>query len=471
MGQEISDTHFRNEDFQRFRNALHEETQLLTEWIQDRCFSDEDYVAGLELELCLVNETGQPAPSNEGLIDSVNSTSVVPELSKFNVEFNVDPCPLRTDGIQRLCDQLSDTWDHCRLEAKPLGLSVLSIGILPTLRDEHLVLKNMSPVHRYHALNEQVMRLRHGRPVRLDISGPEHLTCEHFDVTLEAGATSLQLHLQVPQKRAADAYNFATVLSAPMVALGANSPLLFGKRLWQETRIPLFEQAVAMDGPINRVTLGTGYAPRDISALFRENEHLFPVLLPLKLEQQAERLSHVRLHNGTIWRWNRPIIGFDSIGRPHIRIEHRVMAAGTTIMDMAAQIAFYYGLMMDLLSTETPAIEERLPFISAWTNFYDAARLGLKANVSWLDGKKWPVSKLILQALLPSAQRGLESLGVDSQSIHSWLQLISDRVSTGRTGAYWQADFFMRSGGDSPALVREYRMRQLSGEPVHHWSY
>ncbi|MEQ1827328.1 MAG: hypothetical protein ABL921_15330 [Pirellula sp.] len=471
MGQEIIESHFGHEAFSRFQQRLEDETRLLTEWIADRHLSDRDYVAGLELELCLVDATGQPVASNDRVIRAVNLPTVVPELSKFNLEFNVEPVSPRGQGIQRLADSLCESWESCRAKAGSLGVSIVSIGILPTLRDEHLNLDNMSALHRYRALNEQVLRLRRGRPAHLDISGTESLACEHLDVMLEAATTSLQLHLQVPQARAADAYNLAMILSAPMVAVAANSPLLFGKRLWQETRIPLFEQSVAMHGPINRVTFGTGYATKDLSFLFRENENVFPVLLPLDTPQKTEQVPTLRLHNGTIWRWNRPIVGFDQDGRPHLRIEHRVMAAGPSVIDMTSQMAFFYGLMIEYLSQERNDIGKHLPFLSAWSNFYDAARVGLNANLLWLDGKKWPIHKLILDELVPAAERGLVLLQVDSSSINTWLQTIVERVATGRTGAQWQSEFFIRNGRDSAALVREYRSRQESGEPVHRWSY
>jgi gamma-glutamyl:cysteine ligase YbdK (ATP-grasp superfamily) len=471
MGQEVSESHFDHGAFRRFQQRLHEETRLISEWMADRHFSDRGWVAGLELELCLVDAAGQPIARNDEVIQAVDLPTVVPELSKFNLEFNVDPVSPRGEGIQTLANRVEETWAVCREKAGPLGVSVISIGILPTLTEDHLTLKNMTSLHRYRALNEQVLRLRRGRPTHLDISGSESLVCEHLDVMLEAGTTSLQLHLQVPQARAADAYNLATILSAPMVAVSANSPFLFGKQLWQETRVPLFEQAVAMDGPVNRVTFGTGYASGDLSFLFQENKDLFPVLLPLDCDQPKERLPHLRLQNGTIWRWNRPIVGFDSDGRPHLRIEHRVMAAGPSVADMTAQMALFYGLMVEYLNQERSNIHENLPFISAWTNFYDAARIGLKAHVLWLDGKKWSVQKLILDELLPTAQRGLSSLQVDSASIGRWLEIIAKRVATARTGSRWQSDFFNRSGHDSAALVREYRSRQESGEPVHEWSY
>ena len=253
MGQDVEGVRFRSDEFRRFQHALHEETELLTEWIADRQLSDRDYVIGLELEMCLVDQLGRPAAFNDSLLKELQADSVVPELSQFNIEFNVEPISPRGDGLKTLFSRLSETWERCNQAAAGLDLSVLSVGILPTLDEEHLVLNNMSQLHRYHALNEQILRLRRGKPVRLSIDGTESLASEHMDVMLEAGATSLQLHLQVPQDRAADAFNFATVLSAPMVAISANSPLLFNKKLWQETRIPLFEQAVAMEEPINRV--------------------------------------------------------------------------------------------------------------------------------------------------------------------------------------------------------------------------
>ncbi len=471
MGQDVDAVRFRSEEFRRFQNSLHEETALLTKWITDSELSDSDYVIGLELEMCLVDQFGRPAAFNDSLLKSLNAESVVPELSQFNIEFNVEPTSPRGDGIRTLHNRLSETWNTCSAAAEGLQLSVLSVGILPTLDEEHLVLGNMSQLHRYHALNEQVLRLRRGQPVHLKIDGAQSLASDHMDVMLEAGATSMQLHLQVPQHRAADAFNFATILSAPMVAISANSPFLFGKQLWQETRIPLFEQAVAMEEPINRVNFGTGYATGTLSALFHENENLFPVLLPVNSDVDVAKLAHLRLHNGTIWRWNRPIVGFDPDGKPHLRIEHRVMAAGPTAVDMAAQSALFYGAMVDLLNLPQFEVADRLPFIGAWNNFYESARNGLRAQVTWLDGKKWPLQKLIVQELVPSARRGLESLQVAAADIDHWLTIIVERAESGRTGAQWQIDFFQSAGQNRDLLVREYRARQQVGEPVHQWRF
>ncbi len=470
MGQEITETHFRHEEFRRFQESLHQETQLLNDWIASGQLSNRDYCAGLELELCLVDREGEPSPSNQTIIEAVDSPDVVFELSQFNLEFNVEPTSPRRNGLLELHQRLDVLWNRCREAANARELSVLSIGILPTLTDDHMILANMSPLHRYRALNEQVLRLRKGRPVRLDIRGFEELASEHLDVMLEAATTSFQLHLQVPQAMARMAYNASLVLSAPMVALSANSPMLFGKRLWHESRIPLFEQAVATESPMSRVSFGAGYIQDHLGTLLTENEKLFPILLPLNSDSPREKLPHLRLHNGTIWRWNRPIVGFDDDGVPHFRIEHRVMAAGTSSIDMLVQMAFYYALMVYMIEQRDPDFEERLPFISAWTNFYESARNGLHSHINWTDGKKWPIAKLILECLIPQAEIGFRLLEIDSTTYRTWLDVLHDRVSSGRNGAQWQMDFFERTGRDTALLVREYRIRQESGEPVHQWT-
>jgi hypothetical protein len=303
----------------------------------------------------------------------------------------------------------------------------------------------------------------------LEIVGKEYYYSEHSDIMLEAGATSFQVHLQVPEASAARYWNAATILSPVTVALAANSPMLFGKILWEETRIPLFEQAVEESCPEKRVSFGSSYMVSSIEEIFTENRDHYPVLLPLDLETPEEKLAHLRLHNGTIWRWNRPLIGFDEDGTPHLRLEHRPMAAGPTIRDMMANMAFYYGLVEWLVMEPHPP-EFRLPFSSAKQNFYEAARLGLAARVDWYDGERWGLARLIQKVLLPQAERGLRALRVDAHLADRYLAIIEERTASGNTGAAFQKDFVGRYGRDMPALVRAYKDRQDSGEPVHTWT-
>jgi len=469
MGQEITAAHFRQHDFERFHTLIDREMQLLHEWFRSSRFSSEEPIAGAELEAWLVDDNGFPVPMNDSFLERVNLPTVVPELSKFNIEFNVAPQPLAGTGLEELERELGRTWKNCDRVASEMGASVLAIGILPTVSEKELSLKNASEMMRYRALNEQVLRVRNGRPLFLDIAGREQLSTTHRDVMLEAAATSHQLHLQVPVDEAVRYYNAATILSSALVAAAANSPFLFGKDLWEETRIPLFEQAIDLDGPLRRVTLGSGYARQSIEELFLENRSHYSVLLPFEQDLPPEHLSHVRLHNGTIWRWNRPLIGFNGDGSPHLRIEHRVLPAGPTIADMSANMALYFGTVQSLARLPR-APESRLPFSAAWSNFYKAARLGLRASVDWYDGRRWELRRLILDDLLNQARQGLEDLKVDAGFINRTLAVIEARVSSGRTGSEWQRQFVERHGPDWQQLTCAYRQRQRTGDPVHTWA-
>jgi gamma-glutamyl:cysteine ligase YbdK (ATP-grasp superfamily) len=470
MGQDIGVSHFKHYDFQRFDRLIDREMEVLHDSFLARRFSTRRAIGGLELELWIVDESGQPVPFNDELLALTNSADVVPEMSRFNVEFNVEPQPLAGRGLETLTSELDRTWQACNHTAAELGASLVAIGTLPTLTDAHLSLRNMSAPLRYHALNEQVLRLRQGSPIRLDIQGRERLRTEHFDVMLEAGSTSVQFHLQVPLPEAVRFYNASLILSAPLVALSANSPLLFGNLLWSETRIPLFEQAVDVGaGMFRRVTFGSGYADESLEEYFIENRRHYPVMLPLAMDEASGNFSHVRLHNGTIWRWNRTLIGFDSPDQPHLRIEQRVPAAGPTVIDMAANMAFYYGLVEELATSERPP-ERRLSFWTARSNFYLAARYGLDAELVWCEHEAMTARDLILRKLLPLARSGLEKLDVAADLADRLLTVIEARVSSGQNGAVWQQRFIERHGRDLARLTCEYRARQREGAPVASWS-
>lgn len=469
MGLEIASTRFKNVDFHRYEKLIQREMEILRQWFHEGRFSAKRSIAGLELEAWLIDANCQPAPWNEQVIALGESSDVVPELSRFNIEFNVPPQSLAGHGLAKLASELDSAWRRCDADAGELGASVLAIGILPTVTDSMLSLANMSKLNRYQALNEQVLRLRQGRPIRLNVKGRESLVTEHHDVMLESAATSFQLHLQVSMQESVRYYNAAVIASAPMVAVSCNSPLLFGAILWDETRIPLFEQAIDVGGgALPRVTFGSGYARESLLEIFCENQASYPVLLPLAMDDEPERLTHVRLQNGTIWRWNRPLIGFDADGTPHLRIEHRVMAAGPTLIDMAANMALFYGLAESLAQEVRPP-EGRLSFESARDNFYLAARMGLDCEVQWLDGTKYRLRDLVLSELLPRAEDGLKQLDVDQSLIAAWLAIIEARVRCRQTGAEWQRQFIERNGRNLVALTQTYSEQQRRGEPVHTW--
>jgi hypothetical protein len=258
--------------------------------------------------------------------------------------------------------------------------------------------------------------------------------------------------------------------------VSANSPFLFGKNLWAETRIPVFEQAVAVGGydgavfgPIRRVTLGSGYVRESLFELFEENLQHYPVLLPVDYGEAGPELHHLRLHNGTIWRWNRPLIGFDAKGRPHLRLEHRVMPAGPSLIDTLANAAFYYGTVTALAAREQ-APESDLDFVTARDNFYEAARLGLRAHMVWLDGGHQPVLKILADELLPLAEQGLQQLGVAQDEIEYYLGVVAARIDSGQNGTHWQRAWVERHGRNMQRLTTAYVKHQESGLPVHEWT-
>jgi hypothetical protein len=476
MGQEISRSTFTRQDFQRFQTRLRQETALLTQWFREGQFAPTGGIGGFEIEAWLVDRQGMPAPLNQRFLERMANPLVVPELSVFNIELNTPPLPLHGDALRRMHANLEGLWRDCQRVVAELDATVALIGILPTLRHQDLVPENMSSQQRYRAINDQILQRRRGQPMELAIHGTETLRLTHQDVMLEAATTSFQTHLQVTAHQAAVFFNAALLLSAPMVAVAANSLLLFGKALWEETRIPLFEQGVALrggeqaDDPTRqRVTFGGGYVRESLLELFTENLTHYPPLLPVDLSAEpAERLPHLRLHNGTIWRWNRPLLGFEADGTPHLRIEHRVMPAGPSIPDTIANAAFYYGLVHGLARV-TPLTRAILDFAQCRANFYAAARDGLRAEVVWLNGRRWPLQKLVLDELLPLARRELLALEMDAADVTDYLDIITARVVSGRTGADWQRRFLSRHGPDWAALTLAYLERQQGGTPVHEW--
>ena len=475
MGQEITHTHFQRRDFEAFGRRLDSETRLLAEWFEQGRFTDECNVAGFELEVWLLDRACCPAPINEQYIALAGQQPVVAELARFNLELNTAPRPLSGHLFSSLQRELSQTWEESKAIAGRLDAKLAMIGILPTVRPQHLNLANMSPLKRYRALNEQILRLRDGAPLVLDIEGRERLQMSHGDVMLESVATSFQIHLQISPQQAVRYYNAAHILSAPMVAVSANSPYLFGHDLWDESRIPLFEQSVAVAGSNRglcggqgRVTFGSAYLKTSIHECFQRNRDCYPALLPACLEEPAEALPHLRLHNGTLWRWNRPLIGFDEAGVPHLRLEHRVVPAGPTIIDSVANAALFYGLI-EALGQQEVAPEAGIDFEQARRNFYLAAQHGLAAEVQWQGQKSVNLRDLLLNDLLPMARRGLARLDIAAAEIDLYLGVIEGRLRKKQNGAAWQRGYIEKHGPDFAAMTSAYLVHQEGGEPVHEW--
>jgi len=476
MGEEIRTSSFNDEDFDRFKDSLKKETKLLESWFKEKKFSSHSCRAGFELESWLVDEQLYPASINEAFLNKLNSPLASPELASFNVELNSTPCDLTGDALTRMQNELDENWKKCKKIAEELNSDIVMVGILPTLDNDVLHLANMSKMKRYRALNREVLHQRKGKPLVFDINGVEHLRVTHRDVMMEAAATSFQIHLQVNLDNAVRLYNASVAITGPLLALSANSPYLFGKDLWDETRIPVFEQAVAVGGydgaafgPIRRVTFGDSYIRESLFECFKENLEHYPILLPVELCSD-DPLAHLRLHNGTIWRWNRPLIGYDESGEPHLRIEQRVIPAGPTPLDAIANAAFYYGAVTALAALDEP-IENLIPYSSSRDNFYAAAKSGLRSSQRWIDGEDINARDLILEKLLPLAYQGLTLLGISIEDSDKYLGIIHERVKSGQNGCTWQRLFVEKHGRDMTGLTRAYINNQNSGEPVHRWHF
>ena len=474
MGDEVRSSYFTQRDADRFRDALERETSLLERLFQGDAFDNETYRVGFELEAWLIDLDCYPLPHNEAYLERINTPYCLPELSQFNVEFNIDPTEVGPGMLHGLHKQLTELWAHAAAVGETMDLKLGMIGILPTIQERDLTPRSMSRMNRYQALNERVMELRMRRPLQIDIRGRDRLYGLHDDVMLESACTSFQVHVQIPQSKAAAAYNASLVLQAASVAVSGNSPFLFGMDLWDETRIPLFEQAVCLDGMtpkhggrIGRVSNGSGYARESLMEFFQENRTAFPVILPQPFDSADEELRHVRLHNGTIWRWTRPLLGGDP-GRLSLRIEHRVVAAGPTEIDMVANLAFIVGMLMGVLETGAD-LAGKIPFRVAQENFYRCAKDGLDARVLWSDGREHPVDELLLRSLLPLARRGLAASGLGEEEINRYLDIVENRVRCKGTGANWMRIRRRVCQGDLRALVGTYLRNQQLGRPVHQW--
>jgi gamma-glutamyl:cysteine ligase YbdK (ATP-grasp superfamily) len=316
------------------------------------------------------------------------------------------------------------------------------------------------------------MALRDGQKLAIDIEGDDPLCLEHHDVMLEAATTSFQIHLQCRPDMAVRDFNASLISSAPLVAVSANSPFLFGHRLWDESRIPLFEQCVDV-GEHNkpRVTFGADYVHDSLFEVFEENRRDHLILIPMVQDSPPEKFSHLRFQNGTMWRWVRPLLGFDFDGQLHLRIEQRVASAGPTPLDCVANAAFYYGMVKGM-GLQSAAPESQLTFTDARENFYKAARYGLNARICWAtDGRREEIGmrQLITEQLIPLAQRGLQSLNIPDMEIDEYLGIVASRVDNSQNGAAWQRRWMTRNEASLNDLVLAYRELQDTNQPVHTW--
>jgi gamma-glutamyl:cysteine ligase YbdK (ATP-grasp superfamily) len=474
MGQEIKHTHFSLEDEKNFLQKFKQENDLLRTWFLQKKFKNSEHTLGLELEAWLVTKDFIPAPVSDQFVDKVKHPFVVPEISKFNFELNTDPFVIAPLVFSKMEHELLTLWKACEKHADEMGYMAVMIGTLPTLRDHMLTLDCLTPKKRYFALNEQLMKMRDQQPIEIHLSGKDEIHLSHKDVMTECAATSMQVHYSIKLEDSVKYYNAAIISSAFMAAVGANSPFLMGKELGDETRISVFEQSVNFKTNYkknvpDRVGLGSGYVQNSLMELFDENFDQYPVLLPdVQNNVQIHRLEHLRLQNGTIWRWNRPLIGFFPDGSPSLRLELRVPSAGPTIKDVVANMVFQVALLEVLVKIKD--IEKLIPFETAKKNFYEACQFGLDAKIFWTDSRKENIQDIIFNKLLPECAKELHNLGIHDSDINTYLgDVIKPRIKSGQNGANWQKAFVHTHGVRFQEMLQKYYSYQVKNIPVHLW--
>jgi hypothetical protein len=478
VGQDIQSSGFSREDLDKFNIRLKEETDLLRSWFDTNEFCTDEPMIGIELEGWLVDENSLPNPQAPEFLKALDHEQIVPEISTFNFEINSNPYKFTKDAFTSLLNEVNDIWSKCEASANKLDSKVILMGTLATLRPEMLSLDYISSNNRYLVMNNQVMNFRKGEPLKIHLEGKDEVKLEMDSVITECAATSLQIHLGVNQKNAKRYYNASLISSAFTVAMSANSPYFFGKELWDESRIAAFEQSVEMksfkgrNGDIvTRVTMGDGYVEDSLFELFDENQKSYPVLLPeINKDSELRDLDHLKLHNGTIWRWTRPIIGDSPGGKKHLRIEQRTPSSGPTVVDSIANSVFFLGLC-DYLAQMEVAPESLLSFEENRDNFYLASKQSLYCRVNWIDGKKHDMIKLIKNELLPGIKESLLKRGISKKDIEYYIDyIIQGRLDTGINGARWQKAWIHCHGKKFQELMEVYAENQRSGKPVHEWS-
>lgn len=489
MGEEVKRTTYDSAQRREYRRKVQLCLEVFETMLAQSRFESEQPLTGMEIECNLVDADYQPAMSNRHVLDAIGDPAYQTELGAYNIEFNVPPHALPGHTTLDLEAEVRTSLNEAETKASAAGgAHIVMIGILPTLMAEHLDHGWMSESTRYAALNESIFTAR-GEDIPIDISGPEPLSWRTATIAPESACTSMQLHLQLAPETFAANWNAAQIVAGPQLALGANSPFFFGHLLWAETRIELFTQStdtrpveLKAQGVRPRVWFGEKWID-SVLELYQENIRYFPSLLPEVSDEdpaaelaagRVPQLSELRLHNGTVYRWNRPVYDVTD-GRPHLRLENRVLPAGPTVVDMLANSAFFYGLLRSLSEADNP-LWHSMDFVVAEANFLAAARHGTDARLHWPGVGDVSARDLVLDKLLPIADEGLQRWGVDAEVRDRFLGVIEGRARVGRNGASWQVSTVraLQDGGMTrPAalaeMLRRYCEHMHANEPVHTW--
>lgn len=489
MGEERVKLAKTNEQLQHFMKNVLRDLRAIKKMLDEEWFEKDIMRIGAEQELCLVDNDTKPYMHSHDILDDLPGDNFTTEFAKFNLEINVNP-PLEFKGdcLSKMEENLLNELEVIRKVAKKVGADVLLAGILPTVRKADLSIDSLTPMPRYFALCEAIDNLR-GKEYELRIQGMDELLMRFDTPMLEGCNTGFQVHMQVRPSEFVNKYNIAQAITAPVLASAVNSPIFLGKRLWSETRIALFHQSIDTRGvgehirdTSPRVTFGTEWLQDSILDIYKEDISRYRVLLSSNEDEAVEelmkkgippKLMALNIHNGTVYRWNRPCYGI-SDGKPHLRIENRVLPSGPTVVDEMANTALWLGLLNGL-EDKYPDITKELDFDDARMNFFAASKMGLDTKFIWTKNRKISARELIQEELLPVAEHGLRKANIDTSDIDTYLNVIHERVDTGQTGAFWMLKSYNALSKENN---REYALSTLAkcmiknqkkGEPAHKW--
>ena len=438
-----------------FSKRLLDDMRAMEYMLENDWFETDIIRIGAEQEMVLVDkETFRPALIAEKVLkDMAQYKWMGSELAQFNLETNLTPRVFSGACFREMEAENIEQQAITNKILEAYGATTVLTGILLTLRKNDLDIKNLMPVKRYKELMDAIEEQLRRSHFELNLSGIDELKISHDSPMLEAVNTSFQVHLQVRPNEFAKLYNMALALTGPVIALAANSPIVFGKRLWHESRIAMFQQAIDtrksathMREYSPRVHFGTGYLEKSILEIYREDVARFRSLLAAEAEEdsiakikagEVPNLDALQVHNSTVYRWNRPCYGISDTNKPHLRIENRVLPSGPSVADETANAAFWLGAMMGL-SESVDDVTTKMSFADTRDNFTKASRYGLDSKFTWFGDSKFTPKDLILNELIPLAKAGLKKQNVDSGDIDRYLGIVEERIKAHATGARWQ---------------------------------
>lgn len=488
MGEEKVKLAENREQTQEFIKALLKDIRALGRMLDEGWFEIDKLRIGAEQELCLVDRNAKAAPISLEVLERLGEGDFTTEFAKFNLEINLNPLIFSGKCLSSMEENLQKQVDKVRDAVNELRGEIVLTGILPTIRKVDLEMDNLTPLPRYEALCKAINKLRGGE-YDLRIQGMDELLMRFDSPLIEACNTGFQVHLQVKPDQFVNKYNIAQAITGPVLAAAVNSPILFGKRLWQETRVALFQQSVDtrqvsdhLRDTSPRVTFGNEWLKNSILDIYKEDIARYRVMLSNEVDEDSDKmiengippkLKALQVHNGTVYRWNRPCYGISG-GKAHLRIENRVFPSGPTVADEIANAAFWLGLLNGM-DDHYDDITNMMDFDDAKMNFFAASKMGMDTKFRWVNDKRYTAVDLITHELLPLAREGLKNSGIDSSDIETYTNIIEERTDTAQTGSYW----VMRSHSNLikkvsreqalTAITNAMIKNQKKGEPVHKW--